>query len=69
MNRGVKVPSASALLPGVAIEPFEAREQEVEMMRSTNAERVKRTLQTTAAAARDRGLTQEKLAELLREDS
>jgi hypothetical protein len=69
VTRVARVPSETVRLTGTVIEPLEAQEQAVGALRSVNAERLKRTLQVTAAAARERGLTQEKLTELLRRDS
>ena len=43
--------------------------QDYEDMRAFYANRLKHTLQTTAASARARGLTQDKLDELLRDES
>ena len=69
VTRVVKVPAVSARLPSTVIEPLDAQEQAIGALRSVNAERLKRTLQVTAAAARERGLTQEKLNALLRQYS
>jgi hypothetical protein len=43
--------------------------QDYEDMRAFYANRLKHTLQTTAASARARGLTQDKLDELLSDES